>query len=168
MILSIGRAKLEYAAQQFFLPKEECMERRGGSKKVTTNLMEAIINHIQSFKVCERHYGRNSTVGRVYLPAELNVRAMHRMFLEKPEYAKFSECKYNFYYEIFQTNFNIGFGTIRKDTCSTCEQYTNLLKNSDEINKKEFNYSSRKEILVERMLHRVRYKRFFKELELAT
>ncbi|XP_065210142.1 uncharacterized protein LOC135847321 [Planococcus citri] len=163
-ILSIGRATLDLAAETFMLPSDQCVEKRGGSEPKLTALKDAVIEHIKSFKVRERHYGRNDTVGRVYLPCELNIVEMHKMFLEK--YPDFKDCKYSFYRDVFRYNFNIGFGSIRKDSCATCEQYKNLLKNSDEINRTEYNYGSRREILLERGLHRIRSKRFFKELNL--
>lgn len=89
-ILSIGRTRLENAARAIFT--DDLMEEtREGSKPKLEELKSKIIDHIQSFKYKERHYGKVSEFNRVYLPCELNVRKMHKMFLEKYSVP----CKYH-------------------------------------------------------------------------
>lgn len=138
-VLSIGRTKAENAAKTFF---DETKETHGGQKPVLQELHAKIVELIRTFRVRERHYGCNATVGRMYLPAELNIKRMHELFLQA--YPDHSECKYNFYYEVFRKNFNICFGKIRKDTCSICEQTNNMLQNSDDFLLKKIEYYSKR------------------------
>jgi len=169
-ILSIGRAKLEKAAQTMCQFDTDMQEIRGGSWRSMGNLKEDIIQHIKCYRVRERHYNRNGTVGRMYLPADLTVKRMFEDFVQKhPD----STCKYNFYYNVFRTSFNIGFGSVKTDTCSTCEKFTNLLKASAvkstvaSGDSEPIGDLSRKEIMAQRLLHKLRAKRFFYELNLC-
>ena len=79
--------------------------------------------HIASFKGTLSHYSLTASK-IVYLPVELNIRSIHKLFLEKyPEFKNpvtFSEQSYR---EIFNNEYNVRFGHLRKDTCSTCDSY---------------------------------------------
>ena len=83
-----------------------------------------IIDHIKSFKVETSHYGLSESK-RLYLPAELNVTKMHRLFLEKFSNTK---CSLSSYRKAFLTKFNLSFGHPRKDTCSTCDEMCAKMK----------------------------------------
>ncbi len=156
-ILSVGRTKVELAAKSMLCLDSEMKETRGGSKKMKTDLRELVVSHISSFRGRERHYGRSASAGRIYLSAELNVRKMFNLFKEQhPDV----ECKYWFYYNIFRTSFNVGFGSIKKDTCADCLRFTNTLNATEDAQTKN-------EIMAERLLHKLRAKRFFKELNLC-
>lgn len=76
-----------------------------------------IRNHIKSFKGRKTHYSLHKT-SKLYLPEELNVKKMHNMFSQKFPDVKIS---YETYRTIFSTEFNIGFGFPRLDTCSQCD-----------------------------------------------
>lgn len=182
-ILSIGRWKLEYAAKSMLQTDEAMKETRGGKKSKLNKLTNANVEDIKKYRVRERHYGRGGTTGRVYLPGELSVKKMFLNFIKTHKStlpARYHDkelgylpCKYNFYYSVFKNSFNIGFGTIKKDICSTCEQFQNLLisvKKGSSVSvpdgppgspMKEY---TRKELMAERVLHKLRFKRFFKEL----
>lgn len=81
------------------------------------DLKEKIIEHERTFRVRERQCGWNGASGRMYLLPELTIKHMHELFLQiYPNFAKF---KYSYCYEVFRSQFNIGIGTIKKDTCST-------------------------------------------------
>jgi hypothetical protein len=84
--------------------------------------------HIASFKSRKAHYSRGQH-RKVYLPEELNVKAMYRMF--KVQYVN-SRVKYGTYLHVFNTEFNIGFGYPRCDTCSTCDAYLARMKDINE------------------------------------
>lgn len=160
-ILSVGRSKVKFAAKTFFNAPVAMKEMRGCKKPILSSLKEKVIKHIKTFKVRERNYGQNDTVCRVYLPPELSIKRMHMLFLKL--YPDFGDCKYTFHYEVFRSNFNLGFGTIKKDTCSTCLNFTNSLKNTDEYLESELR-TTKKELMVEHHLHKLQYKCFFIEL----
>ena len=181
-VLSIGRSKLELAAKSMLEYDEAMRENRGGAKPTLEGLRNAIIADIQKYRVRERHYARGGTVGRVYLPGELSIKKMFLNFVKTHQHlpVRYTDkklenlpCKYPYYYYIFKTDFNIGFGTIKTDICSTCERFDNLLlavKKEEKISVNEGPPGSpmkdytRKELVAQKVLHRLRYKRFFKEL----
>lgn len=92
------------------------MEKRGGDHKSEKNkqLKEDIISFIKQFKGVESHYCRSKS-RRVYLPSDLNVATMHKMFINEK-----SDCKLSFFRKIFNTKFNISFLHPRSDMCSKC------------------------------------------------
>lgn len=49
------------------------------------------------------------------------------MFKEQNPWVK--DSLYETYRQIFKNNFNIGFGYLRTDTCSTCDEFTVQKKN---------------------------------------
>lgn len=178
-ILSIGRSKLEGAVSSMLQPDEAMKEMRGGKKPVLTDLKEAIIENIKKYRVRERHYGRAGTKDRVYLPKELTIKKMCSYFLETHPQFKTGkpneeERLYHYYYSVFKSCFNIGFGSIKTDICSTCERYANLLKavktekdhtiNVDNGPGSPVQKYTDKELRTERLLHKLRVQRFFKEL----
>lgn len=97
------------------------LDNRGKHKhrprKISVASVNKIIEHIKSFKSRSSHYSLNKTK-RVYLPAELNIMKMYKMFEEKYPDVTVSYEKYR---EIFNTKFNIAFGYPKTDTCSYCD-----------------------------------------------
>lgn len=76
-----------------------------------------VMEFIKSLKGRKSHYSiRDSS--KVYLPEELNIAKLHRMYNESN---KENQVGYTTFREIFENNFNISFGFPRKDTCSTCD-----------------------------------------------
>ncbi|CAH0551164.1 unnamed protein product [Brassicogethes aeneus] len=81
--------------------------------------LEAVKNHIGSFKGRQSHYSRKkSTV--VYLPESLNLKKMYKMYTD----LNLGSVSYEYYRKIFNNNFNIKFGYPRSDTCSSCDKFT--------------------------------------------
>lgn len=105
--------------------------------RIPDNLIRAVEEHIKSFPRRSSHYSREKNEGRYYLPADLNVTKMHKLFLEKYEPQVFAEIQegketkpqitYDFYYRYFVNNFNISFGSPRSDTCQTFDRLQNSI-----------------------------------------
>ena len=95
-----------------------------------------IIEHISKFKTVESHYIRKSAKCQ-YLPMELTVREMHRMYVE--EHDGIGEVEnYNFYFRVFNEKFNLKFHKNKKDKCNQCEEFKNTpveLRTEDQIEK---------------------------------
>ena len=83
---------------------------------------DEVKTHISSLKSRSSHYARGPAK-KLYLSENLSISKLFELFKEK--YPK-SRVNYNKYREIFNKNFNIGFGYPRKDTCSECDRYTVL------------------------------------------
>ena len=82
-----------------------------------------VIDHICKFKTVESHYVRQ-TAKCHYLPSELTVQEMHRMYVaEHTGDAKVEN--YDFYNRVFRERFNLKFHKNKKDTCDKCQNYDN-------------------------------------------
>lgn len=145
--------------QVFFLTGTARLERRGGKRisQRDVDVTESIIKHIQSLKCRSSHYGRNKSV-RSYLPPELSVKKLYKMWKENRERVRARVASYAKYYKIFVTKFNLGFGNPRSDVCSFCE-----LK-CKEINKPGLERNEKRKLDIELKLHKLRAKRFYELL----
>lgn len=103
-------------------PRDKRGLHKNRPHKLTPHQLESVCNHIKSFKGRLSHYSNEKTK-RLYLPEELSIKQMHRMYKEK--------CKETnnlrgivsgeSYRTILNTRFNVAFGYPRSDTCSTCD-----------------------------------------------
>ena len=66
-----------------------------------------------------------------------------------------------YFLQIFVTKFNLGFGSLKQDTCSECLAYSIKYKAATNVELK-------KSLIVERMVHKHRAKAFFQNLNLLS
>ncbi|GBP44071.1 hypothetical protein EVAR_85225_1 [Eumeta japonica] len=123
--------------RRFYEKGEMAKERRGGDRK--------------SQKFEEK---RKAVQTLLYLPPELNIKKLWRMYNKDHPTLK---VKQHFFRNIFNCCYNIGFGTPRTDVCSTC-----LLL--DENIKKETNAEIKNKLIIEKRVHRLRFKAFYEIL----
>lgn len=131
-------------------------ENRGGDRKSEKYLpkMLSVQWFIEKFKCEESHYCRSKTK-RLYLPAGLNIKKMWRMYNAERDIDL--RVKQSFFRKIFNTNYNIGFGSPRTDVCSTCISLQERIKAEKDPLKKQ-------EIITEKRIHRLKYKAFYQIL----
>lgn len=130
------------------------------SDETTTKVMD----FIKSLKGRKSHYSLKDT-SKVYLPDELDVAKLHRMYNESN---KENQIGYTTFRDIFECNFNISFGYPRKDTCSSCDQFKaeisvigeKLATCRDEETKKALN-KTLKEKEKEKLVHLKRSSKFY-------
>lgn len=93
-------------------------ECRGGTRNVDEKMenMQAVVQHVSSFMCKASHYACHGAPGRKYLPSDMSVTKMHRLFQEQNH----RDISYSLYYNVFCTSFNLGFGHPAKDCCATC------------------------------------------------
>ena len=105
------------------------LETRGrhGNHKTSQEREETVIKHIKQFKVVESHYVRKESKYE-YLPAELSVAEMYRMYTVWCSNENYALESYDFYFRVFKERFNLKFQKPKKDKCDTCESYNNLDK----------------------------------------
>ncbi|CAF4757729.1 unnamed protein product [Pieris macdunnoughi] len=136
------------------------VENRGGDRntyKFTAKKL-SVQWFIESFKGQESQYCRSKNMHRVYLSAELNIRKMWRIYNESHE--PDLQVKQHFLRNVFNKYYNIGFGTPRTDVCSTCTEIGERLKaEKDVANKNQF--------IIEKRIHRLKYKAFYRILQEA-
>ncbi|XP_037302209.1 uncharacterized protein LOC119192498 [Manduca sexta] len=156
-ILGITKYRVEYALKNLFYTGEIARERRGGNRKINKfkDQKESIRNYIMKLKCIESHYCRSSSQERKYLSSDLNINKLYKMFKdENPQ----SVVKQSYFRHIFNSEFNLGFGTPKTDVCSTCiELNERINKENDRVKKNELMTALR--------VHKLRAKAFFKMLQ---
>lgn len=133
-------------------------EGRGGDriKDKNSNKKKAIEMFVESLTCTESHYCRSKTVVRKYLPCELNIRKLHKMYNESvDEQLKVREC---FFRNYVNSHYNIGFGTPLTDMCSDC------LKTQEKL-KTEANQNVRKELMLANRVHKLKAQAFYRFLK---
>ncbi|KAL5241699.1 hypothetical protein ACI65C_013355 [Semiaphis heraclei] len=147
-------------------------DKRGKHVKRTNIISDTILNqvsaHIKSFPARESHYSRESNSNVKYLPPELNLSIMHKLYLEKYEIDVYNKMqndeetkpivKYDFFCRFFADNFNIRFGYPRTDTCQTCDR----LKNVIDV---ETNEESKMLLETEKQVHVSKAEFFYQDLK---
>lgn len=136
-------------------------ENRGGDRigHKNDNKRQAIKKFVESLKCTESHYCRSKTFNRIYLPAELSINKLWKLYndcMDNNEELKVKEC---FFRDYFNKNFNIGFGTPKTDLCSTCLQYkTNIKQHA-------LGTAERENFEAQQKLHKLRANAFYQILQ---
>ncbi|CAH2006036.1 unnamed protein product [Acanthoscelides obtectus] len=123
-------------------PKDKRGENKNHPRKFDAQVLAAIYEHIKSFKGRKSHYSVKDS-RKLYLPEDLNIKKMFKMFCELNPSMKVS---YESYRTVFNTKFNIAFGYPRTDTCSSCDEFlikikslqSDVLKSMDIAQKERF------------------------------
>lgn len=74
----------------------------------------SVIEHISSFPRVPCHYRRKNT-SKEYLPHDLNLSIMYKLYVEKCKTEGIEPEKPSFYRNIFHTNFNLSFHTLKSE-----------------------------------------------------
>lgn len=133
-ILGITKHRIRKVSRTFASTGSIVQEKRGGDHTSAKNIykLREVKRFIESFQCLESHYCR-STVMRKYLPSTLNIRKMWRMFNQSNE-IQVRECYY--FRSVFNTCYNLGFGSPRTDTCSKCNELIERIKKSTDPTEK--------------------------------
>ena len=153
-ILGVGKNRIERILKQYHETGVFPSERRGGDRvsQKSAHKKQAIKNFIESITCCETHYARNKTVIRRYLPCELNIVKLWKMYnSEVGEHLIVKQC---FFRNIFVRKYNIGFGSPKVDVCSKCLQFSEKIKKITDPQEK-------KKALTEQRIHKLRSKAFY-------
>lgn len=131
-------------------------EGRGGDRhnEKNTAKREAVAHFIESLNCSEGHYCRGKSTARVYLPPELNIKRLWNMYLSVEGNPKVKEC---FFRHVFNTSYNIGFGSPSSDVCSKCLEYRERLK-------KETDEEEKSKIFTEKKVHKLKASAFYELL----
>lgn len=155
-ILHIKRYRIKNVVKNYYLSGNFPKENRGGDHRSHKYLdkKQSIISFIKTFKCSEPHYYRGSTK-RMYLPAELSINKMSKIYNNQA--VEHLKVKPLYFRQIFNTSFNLGFGSPRLDVCSTCLQLTEKLKSASE--------SDKTRLMAEKTVHKRRAQAFFTMLK---
>lgn len=153
-ILNIKKDRVQGVMRRFLETGTPPKEGRGGDRLRGKNdkKKNAISTFIESLTCSETHYCRSKTVVRQYLPCELNIRKLHKMYNDSvDEQFRVKEC---FFRNHVNSHYNIGFGTPLTDMCSDCLQTQEKLKT-------ETNQNVRKELMLANRIHKLKAKAFY-------
>lgn len=151
-------SRINGVAKRHFQTGSMAKENRGGDRKhfSFSSRKEAVEKFIKSFIPLESHYCRDQIKVRQYLHPDLNIKKMYQMYEDQvlPGYS----VTQGFFRKIFNTRFNIGFGSPKTDVCSTCLQLNENIKiEKSQIKKQEF--------ITQQRIHKLRAKQFYKMLQ---
>ncbi|RUS70483.1 hypothetical protein EGW08_021756 [Elysia chlorotica] len=126
-IFGVSKDRLTRISSYYVEHGEPRPERRGGNRQANKKeeMRNAIKEHVSQFMCRASHYGRKDQAGRKYLPSDLSVAQMHRLFQEQ----RSLQTSYALYYSVFKYDFNLGFGHPATDVCSTCVSLKNRFRN---------------------------------------
>lgn len=132
-------------------------EKRGGDRKQSlfAEKKKSVKDFIKRFKVLESHYCRSKTA-RQYLSSDLNIKKLWRMYQTETEEEK--QVKESYFRVIVNRYFNIGFGFLRTDECSTCLSLDERIKNCTDPAEKP-------NLMSEKRVHKLKAKAFYKILQ---
>nr|CAH7762377.1 unnamed protein product [Callosobruchus chinensis] len=155
--LNVSRFRINRIAERFYYRNEMPKERRGGDTTGNRFMAkkESIKKFINRLQCSETHYCTN-TSGRKYLPAELNIKKLWRMYQSNVE--DDLKVKESYFRYIFNRFYNLGFGTPRVDVCSTCLSLTEKIKSTT-------TEGNRSMLLAEKRVHKLRAKAFYSLLQ---
>lgn len=155
-ILGITRRRIDTVSKNYFKTSQPARENRGGdrlSEKYRAE-KESVMNFINKFKAVESHYCRGQSE-RLYLDSNLNITKMWSMYQSGNNG---QPVKKSYFRQIFNTKYNLGFGSPRTDVCSTCLQLTEKIKScSDEKTKTT--------LMTEKRIHKMRADAYFSLLK---
>lgn len=152
--LNISRSRVQRVVENFMKSGTPPKENRGGDYKANKyeDKRLAVIDFIKTLKCQESHYCRGSST-RQYLSSELSINKLFNMFNNQA--APNVKVKRTFFWKIFSTNFNLGFGHPLTDACSRCIQLTLKIKSETDAVQKSH-------LMAEKQIHKMRAKAFFR------
>ncbi|XP_055904460.1 uncharacterized protein LOC129940227, partial [Eupeodes corollae] len=96
--------------------------KHNGHITVGANIIQDMKDHINSIPRIESHYLRAQTT-REYIDGSRTITELYRDYMDNQKQNNKSYGKFNKFYEIFNTEFNISFFKPKKDQCDLCNQY---------------------------------------------
>lgn len=157
--LTLSKNRVNGVVRRHYQSGKMPIEQRGGDRKSLSfkEKKNSIINFIKTFKAVESHYCRSKSANRVYLSSDLNINKMWKYYNAQINDENL-KVKSSYFRYIFRHNFNIGFGSPQSDACSTCISLSERIK-------RETNKTRKQDLMVEKRVHKLKAKTFFKYLQ---
>lgn len=130
-------------------------ERRGGArtKPKDSSTTQSMIDFIKSLQCSESHYGRGKST-RGYLNPELSIKRLWRIWKQIQKQQNKSLASYSKFFKVFQTKFNLSFGSPKTDVCSFCDLTKSQIRSSKDLREKA-------SLTTQYRLHKLRAKKFY-------
>lgn len=155
--LRIKKGRVLSVITKSFTTGEFPKEKRGSDRKSHkyTEIRQSVHTFIRKLQCSEPHYCWSQTTARKYLSSDLNIRILYKMYKES---SPAPHAKESYFRTIFNTEYNLGFGSPLTDICSTCLQLNEKLKLEKDDKKKQKH-------MIEKRVHILRAKAFFSLLK---
>ena len=139
LLHQISHSKVKHITDQIIsgaTAPHPCLSGRHSNRpnRISAQSFQEVTEHIKLFPTESSHYSRSKNMSRSYLSSQLSIEKMYDLYCEwkkskdsdrneaapvsEPEVPLVSKRSYR---DIFNTNFNYGFGMPRSDTCATCD-----------------------------------------------
>ncbi|XP_046661862.1 uncharacterized protein LOC124355023 [Homalodisca vitripennis] len=158
-ILQESKNRVQLICKKYLETGVVPLETRGGARQVDKyNIKkDSIKSFIKTFIPVQKHYCRAKNKHRQYLPSELNITKMWKMYIEQHPTEEL-KYEYDFFRLVFSENFNIGFDAPYTDKCSTCTRLECELATEKDAGKRET-------LKLNLKAHKVRADKFYKLLQ---
>lgn len=155
-ILQITKRRVETVCKKYYTTGDSLKENRRGDTR-----SEKYINHvaaaksfIEGLKPIQSHYNRSRNITRHYLSSDLTIKFLWEMYNKsKPELT----VQYDYFRNIFDLQYNIGFGSPATDRCSFCMM-------SEERIKLSVCPSEKNEFSTKLKVHKMKADRFYQKI----
>lgn len=147
-ILNVGKDRVTGILQRSFKNGGSiAKENRGGNHKIAqyAEKRRRVEQFIESLEAAEPHYCRSKSSIRVYLPPELNIVKLWKIYQEQVQDTTSLKVKQSFFRGIFNRKYNVEFGSPLKDTCSRCFELTRKIETAS-ISQEKVTYMTQKRI----------------------
>lgn len=155
-ITHLSAERIERIVRKFIIDGEMPKERRGGDKikDKFEPIKSSIKVFIESLECAESHYSRGRST-RLYLPCDLNFVKLYKMFCQQNQQ---HPVKLSYFRTYVNQNYNLSFGTVLTDACSTCLRAKELVKKANSEKEKL-------KVITEQRIHTLRSKAFYSLLK---
>ena len=156
-ILDIKKGRIQNIMKSFLTTGQQRIDNRGGDHKkfLYQHKRKSVTNFIKTLRGSYSHYARGKSSNRLYMSCELSIKKLWQMYNDKVNSEL--QVKQTFFRNIFNRNFNIGFGSPRKDVCSTCLSL-------DEKIKRTLDYERKLKLIEKKKIHTTEANNFFDHL----
>lgn len=150
-LFQVGQRRINTIAEGV-LSGKGVQDKRGGDHKANkySEKRLKVYEFLSKLKACESHYARNKSK-RLYLPSSLNINRLFKLFNSTVD--NDYKVKKTFFTKIFETKFNLGFGTPACDSCSYCYRTKTEIQNCLDMAEKQT-------LITNRIIHKRRAKAF--------
>lgn len=155
---NISRFRVNNIGKRFYNRGELPKERRGGDTTGQRFIAkkENVMKFINRLKCSETHYCTYKT-GRKYLPSELNIKKLWRMYNSDTAQEDL-KVKEPYFRYIFNRFYNLRFGSPRVDVCSVCLQLAEQLKSCRDEELKAT-------LITEKRVHKLKSEAFYNHIK---
>ena len=123
----ITNNKIDHISRQILEGKSAphpCERGRHGNRpqRISSSRTEQVKEHINQFPAENSHYSRHDNPNRQYLAPDLNINRMYQLYRDWCSKHSYDPVSARAYRDIFNTQFNLGFGSPKSDTCTVCDR----------------------------------------------